>query len=104
MEEMDILSYGISMTTLEEVFLKVNGDLDDKEKDMKPDKEARSSTVNNEDDEGNNLISEEFKASAEETKDESNNAMSSENLVGKGTLGQSEGRNASGPAGSSSMS
>lgn len=29
MGELDILSYGISMTTLEEVFLKANGDHDD---------------------------------------------------------------------------
>ena len=42
MEDLDILSYGISMTTLEEVFLKVNGDLED---EMKPSKEDRDSTL-----------------------------------------------------------
>ena len=31
MNELDILSYGISMTTLEEVFIKVNGELEDQE-------------------------------------------------------------------------
>jgi len=30
MEELDIISYGVSMTTLEEVFLKANGDHEDK--------------------------------------------------------------------------
>jgi hypothetical protein len=35
MSDLDILSYGISMTTLEEVFLKANGDLED-EKDGRP--------------------------------------------------------------------
>ena len=29
MNELDILSYGISMTTLEEVFIKVNGELEE---------------------------------------------------------------------------
>ena len=31
MNELDILSYGISMTTLEEVFIKVNGELENKD-------------------------------------------------------------------------
>ena len=31
MNELDILSYGISMTTLEEVFIKVNGELEGQE-------------------------------------------------------------------------
>ena len=31
MNELDILSYGISMTTLEEVFIKVNGELENQE-------------------------------------------------------------------------
>ena len=35
MSEVDILSYGVSMTTLEEVFLKVNGDDHDKEDGVK---------------------------------------------------------------------
>ena len=30
MEDLDIVSYGISMTTLEEVFLKVNAELEEK--------------------------------------------------------------------------
>ena len=56
---MDILSYGISMTTLEEVFLKVNGELEDD--DQRPSKEDRDSTLQrNSDDEGV-LIAEERK-------------------------------------------
>jgi len=33
MGELDILSYGVSMTTLEEVFLKVNEEVEKKEKE-----------------------------------------------------------------------
>ena len=32
MESLDILSYGVSMTTLEEVFLRANGDIEDESK------------------------------------------------------------------------
>lgn len=56
---MDILSYGISMTTLEEVFLKVNGDLE--EDDQKPSNEDRSSTLQGPSDDEGVLISEERK-------------------------------------------
>jgi len=90
MAELDILSYGISMTTLEEVFLKANGDLD--EPDSKPDAKDRSSTLNGgSDDEGAGKlrISEELKASDSVTNADQGNGLSSENLVGKGTLGQS---------------
>ena len=33
MGELDILSYGVSMTTLEEVFLKVNEEVEKKDKE-----------------------------------------------------------------------
>lgn len=71
------------MTTLEEVFLKVNGDLED---DTKPTQKDRSSTVQGGSDEEDGLIREEFKASAEDPSPTTNAALSSENLVGKGTL------------------
>jgi len=83
MEEMDILSYGISMTTLEEVFLKVNGDL---EEDTKPTQKERSSTVQGGSDDEDGLIREEAKGSMEDPSATTNVALSSENLVGKGTL------------------
>ena len=42
MEQMDILSYGISMTTLEEVFLKVNADVEKEENEKGESKELGS--------------------------------------------------------------
>ena len=54
------------MTTLEEVFLKVNGDLED---EMKPSKEDRDSTLQGISDEDNALIKDETENfNAEETK------------------------------------
>ena len=42
MGQLDILSYGISMTTLEEVFLRVNEDVEKKEKESADGKELGS--------------------------------------------------------------
>ena len=59
MEELDILSYGISMTTLEEVFLKANGDLEDEQRPSKTDRDSTLQGPSNSDDEGA-LIKDEF--------------------------------------------
>ena len=76
------MSYGISMTTLEEVFLKVNGELE--EDDQEPTKEDRGSLQRNSEEEGV-LISDERKTN----ENIAGQGLSSENLVGHGTLWQS---------------
>ena len=107
MESLDILSYGVSMTTLEEVFLRANGDIEDKDKPkadivpgsdaffaQKTDEKARGSSVNNHrrSNESNGIEEEKGQLVREDPEtgsqnDEDDAALSSENLVGSGSLG-----------------
>ncbi len=96
LDELDILSYGISMTTLEEVFLKANGDVDEAprltEKDddqflLKGERESRGSSINRKSDrpilqEGDDNFND---GSLHQLEDQ----QASENLVGNGTLCES---------------
>ena len=83
MDDLDILSYGISMTTLEEVFIKANGDHEEeaKRKSIEPGSDAffaqeaagehRNSSIQRQ---------------LDKQEEQEEGGMSSENLVGKGTL------------------
>ena len=108
MGELDIVSYGVSMTTLEEVFLKANGDHEDK-KDGQPSvepgtdefynqdvKEHRGSSINSRDKlTGSQRIEEEGKQEDRFTEKSLDapevEGLSSENLVGNGSLCESIG-------------
>ena len=95
MGELDILSYGISMTTLEEVFLKANGDHDEMPKVetqanddderylLKGNRDTRGSSINrneNEQEEGaDNKDKDKF---GDGSLHELENQQATENLVG----------------------
>ena len=104
MESVDIISYGISMTTLEEVFLKVNEDVEKSEKSKEEGKELGSDEFfaqENRDHRGSSINrNDDHRERIEEEKQESQfgdgslrnteaSEGSSENLVGNGTLCQS---------------
>ena len=98
MDQQDILSYGISMTTLEEVFIKANGEEEkdgDKEgvpKIEEDDRISRGSSVNRDDAllaSVKSLNKDKQDDFDEKSIDKKDKQLSSENLVGNGSLGES---------------
>lgn len=102
MNELDIISYGISMTTLEEVFLKANGDIDasgvpkvetqtnedDERYLLKGNRDTRGSSINRNENEAEEGAADKDKF-GDGSLHELDNQQETENLVGNGTLWES---------------
>lgn len=88
LDEFEILNYGVSMTTLEEVFLSVNG-YKGNDSAIKMSQQRRTSSINEDDPRGLLTTKDNDDQFGDHSLDKKKAAKAPENMIGHGTLGMS---------------